>query len=107
MIQFNNKIKNVTTKDSEEFQVVIKLRSEDNNLRLTYKNKKSATLVGMEEIKPDYTIKASCQFKGRKKIGDAVACDWMYEIKKAFSGMKPNDWMLNKDIFVDAFYKIH
>lgn len=91
-----------------EYQVLINLQSPyyPHNLRITYKDKSSGTICMIEELDAAESVKCSCSFKGRKKIGNGVTCQWMYEVKKSLSGMKPNHYV-GSDILIDSHYKIH
>ena len=59
-------------------------------------------MVEMNELTVDEAVITSCRFKGSKGLG----CHWMKDMKKAFQGMKPKDWLFN-DCFLDGHYKIH
>ena len=89
----------------DEFQVIIKLDKMPSPLRLTYPTYRSNKIIEIEELDVLEEPICSCKFIGRNKTG--TACDWMIDVKKAFTGMRPLDWQMNDEVFVDSFYKIH
>lgn len=98
---------NYTEHQLNEYQVIIKLPSMPHPLRLTYNKKNTGIISQIEELDAAENVRCSCRFKGRTKTGDAVACDWMYDVRKAFNGMKPKDWLINDEYFIDSHYKIN
>lgn len=92
----------------KEYQVVIK----NNNpidpliLRLTYKDRTSSTIIGVEELNAAEAIKCSCKFKGRSYSGDG--CYWLVDVKRGYTGIKPNDWIIhNPEMYVDSYHRIY
>ena len=94
------------TKLIDEYQVVIKLEQLPYKLRLTYPTKKSGTVTLIEELDSNENIRCSCRFKGRSRFGDAVACDWLKDVKSITVGMSPKDWQYN-ECWIDSYYRIH
>ncbi len=90
----------------DEYQVIIKLECNPNNLRLTYKNNKTKTIVEIEEVNALEETLCSCKFKGRSTNKD-ISCGWLSEIKRFAGQMKPDDWLVNPDNYIDSHYKIH
>lgn len=92
------------TPEMKLFCVEVKLQGFDNNIVITYKDPKSATIKEIGEVGTDYF----CKFTRGGGKGKQLACDWLHPIKLAYSGMKPNDWMIhNPELLVDAYHKIH
>jgi hypothetical protein len=89
----------------DEFQVIIKLDKMPLPLRLTYPTYRSNKIIHIEELDALENVICGCKFVGRTKSGDG--CHFMVDIKRAFTGMRPLDWQMNDEVFVDSFYKIH
>lgn len=104
----NTILSGVTGEMAEEpFQVILKLPETPFLTRLTYTNKGSkARITEIEELSMDETqVIHSCRFKGKSKEGDG--CDWLGELRTLANQVRPTDWIQNKTIFVDEFYKTH
>jgi len=100
-----NQPKKAETDFTEEpFQVVIQPAQMPHMLRLTYSKKKGGKLLQMEEINANEEVLGLCTFKG--KSGSGSKCDWMIEVKRAYSGMKATDWVIS-GLYVDQYYKKH
>lgn len=90
---------------SEQFQVVIKWPSLDNNLRITYLNKKSNKVVAIEELSVLEEIVSESTFKGKKCYG---WCSTQVTYLKPLLSIKPNEWLdYNSELFIDEYFKKH
>lgn len=100
-----NKKSTLTEAQMNEYVVLLKLSQTPFTTRLTYDNKNSARIIQIEELDASEVTKYSCKFKGRSSTGNG--CEWLKEIKKAFTGMKPKEWIQNEDVYIDSHYRIY
>jgi hypothetical protein len=88
---------------SEPFQVVIKLPSQSNMIRITYQSKSKKKVLEIEELKDMDTPIASCIFKGKKAYGNLDQS--IIDLKSIFE-IKPTDWLTyNTNVWIDEFFK--
>jgi hypothetical protein len=90
---------------NEEYQVVIKLPSLPNILRLTYSKRKNGRLVGIEELDAAESVISSGTFKGIRHQGN-LPFD-VLNLKPLINSIKVQDWIYNQDVWIDEYYKKH
>lgn len=104
------KIANQAEKDrlktlrSEQYQVVLQPENYPYLLRLTYDKYKGSKIIEIEELNHQEKLLTSCKFKGKSSTG--TGCEYLKEIKIAYSSMKSHDWTGNS-IWFDEYYKKH
>ena len=75
-------------------------------LRLTYSHLiGESKIIEMEELNHNEEVLCSCKFYGRSYKGNG--CSWMLPIKRGLTFMKIKDWVINRDLFVEEYYKKH
>lgn len=98
--------KDTNTTKENEFCVIVKLKSQVNNLRLTYSKKIGGKLIEIEEINAAEARISGCKFKGRSSSGDCP--DDIKKIKPLLGSISPTEWIRdNQDLMIDAYHRIH
>lgn len=90
---------------NEEYQVVIKLPSLPNILRLTYSKRKNGKLVEIEELDAAESVISSGRFRGKTHIGN-LPFD-ILNLKPLLNSLKASEWIYNQDVWIDEYYKKH
>jgi hypothetical protein len=90
---------------NEEYVVVIKLQSQVNYLLLTYSKKVGGTLIQIDEINAAEELISTSKFKGKSCSG--FCSQDIKELKPLLGSIKPKDWLINEEIYVDSYYKKH
>lgn len=89
-----------------EFCVIVKLKSQPNNLRCTYTKMKGGKLILIEEVDELEQVISTSRFKGKSCSG--FCSDDIKRIKPFIGSITPTDWIKdNTDLLVDAYYRIH
>ena len=91
--------------DNEPWQVLLKLPSQPHNLRVTYSKYKGGRVTEIEEINTLENKITSCKFRGRSSEGDCPKD--IVEIKPLINSVKPSEWIVNTDYYIDSFKKQH
>ncbi len=89
----------------EEYQIVIKLPTQVNMLRVTYSKYKGGRLTEIEEITPSREeIMTSCKFRGKTHSGECS--DGILNVKPLLTQLRPSDYV-ECNGYVDEHYKIY
>ena len=91
-------------KEREEFVVIIKMKSQPNNLRLTYTKRVGGRLYIIDEIDATEQVITTSTFSGRNCKG--FCSDDIKNLKPLLGGVKPSEWP-EQSQYVDSFYKIN
>jgi hypothetical protein len=88
---------------SEPFCVVIHPIHMPYRIRLTYNSIKGKKLIEIEELDNNEQVVSNCTFRGSSANGSGSY--WMSDFRDSIKSIKPMDWVINKEIFVDMYYK--